>query len=93
MIQDIGHDIYSFLDYLWKYLSFVKSSCILTLSSFSISLFELKLKLKAKLTSFFIHSVIAFLLGWFLYFLRAISTSLKLFSVKVALSFSVIPKF
>ena len=38
--------------------------------------------------------VIAAMLGWFLHFLRAISTSLKLFSVKVALSVSVsIPKF
>ena len=49
---------------------------------------EMKLKLKVKLKSFFICSVIAFILGWFLYLLKAISTLLKLFSVKVALCFS-----
>ena len=48
----------------------------------------MKLKLKVKLKSFFICSVIAFILGWFLYLLKAISTLLKLFSVKVALCFS-----
>ena len=57
---------------------------------FTVSSCKMKLKLKVKLPSFFI----AFILKWILYFLRAISTSLKLFSVKVALSFSVnIPKF
>ena len=64
------------------------------LSSFTISSCEMKLKLKVKLPRFFIRLVIAIILGWFLYFLRAISTSFKSFSVKVALSFSVsIPKF
>ena len=64
------------------------------LSSFTTSSCEMKLKLKVMLLRFFIRLVIAFTLGWFLYLFRAISTSLKLFSVKVALSFSVsIPKF
>ena len=64
------------------------------LSSFTTSSCEMKLKLKVELPRFFIRLVTAVILGWFLFFLRAISTSLKLFSVKVALSFSVsIPKF
>ena len=64
------------------------------LSSFTITSCEMELKLKVKLPRFFIRLLIAFILGWFLYFLRAISTSLKSFPVKVALSFSVsIPKF
>ena len=64
------------------------------LSSFTISPCEMKLKPKVKLPISFIRLVIAFILGWFLYFLRAISTSLKLFSEKVVLSFPVsIPKF
>ena len=64
------------------------------LSSFTTSSCEMNLKLKVKLLRFFIHLVNAFILRWFLYLLRAISTSPKLFSVKVALSFSIsIPKF
>ena len=64
------------------------------LSSFTVSSCEIKLKLKVRLPRFFIRLVIAFILEWFLYFLRVTSTSLKLFSVKVPLSFSVtIPKF
>ena len=62
-------------------------------SYFTISACEMKLKLKVKFPRFFILLVIAVILGWFFYFLRAISTSIKLFSVKVALSISVsIPK-
>ena len=53
------------------------------LCSFTISSYEMKLKLKVKLQSFFIRSVIAF-------FWRFISTSLKLFSVKFGTFFSVI---
>ena len=47
-----------------------------------------------KLPNFFIRLVIAFVLGSFLYFIKATSTSLELFSVNVASSFSVnIPLF
>ena len=64
------------------------------LCSFATSSCEMKLKLKVMSPRFFIRLVITFILEWFLYLLRAISTSLKLFSVKVALSFSIsIPKF
>ena len=45
---------------------------------------EMKLKLKVKLPRFFIHLILAFILGWFLHFLRAISSSLKLFYINIA---------
>ena len=43
------------------------------LSSFTTSSFEMKLKLKVMLLRFFIRLVIAFILGWFLYLLKASS--------------------
>ena len=69
-----------FLRTFMEYLSFVKLSCFLTyLSSFTVSSWEMKLKLNFHC----IYTKVVFV------FLKAISTSLKIFPVKVALSFSV----
>ena len=72
---------------------FCEAFLFFNLSSFTVLSYKMKLKLKVKLPRFFVCLVMAFIVGWLLHFFRAISTSLKLFSVKVPLSFSVTHEF